>query len=366
MANSTGFSMQKVITAILLAYGCALAWVIYADVVYNNQVAIEDFAFSSLYGISLALSAIAAALLYDKNVKSLALRKCKWKYIGLGIGIAVFAIFIPFLLNLLAKVTGLQTEPKFDMELLIGGLPIVLILALAEEVMWRGILYSELSKKYNFAKTSIIIGLLWALWHYPVIIHTKFIYADRPLWFVLPAFTAMVVSGSFVYNYLRRISGSIWPCVFLHAGVNYLVFGIIEPLEKAQSANAMYFMNDIGVFYVLVFVAGAFVVNRKIKAIKNRMGYPGIFDIDGSFHLTGRGIVIYGDIIEGIVNIENFISFNIGEEKIKLKIKGVDMMDRRNEKIAKIGLTFNFEDAIQEHRFATIKVEKQKAIISET
>lgn len=266
MYATTNFSIQKVITGILLAYGCAVAWVIYADLVYNNQVGIEDFAFSSFYGISLALSAIAAALLYDKNVKSLALRRCKWKYIGLGIGIAAFAIFIPFLLNLLTQVTGLQAQPKFDMQLLIGGLPVVLILALAEEVMWRGLLYSELSKKYSFAKTSIIIGLLWALWHYPVIIHTKFIYTDRPLWFVLSAFTVMVVSGSFVYNYLRRISDSIWPCVFLHAGVNYLVFGIIEPVEKAQSANAFYFMNDIGMLYVLVFVAGAFLVNRKVKA----------------------------------------------------------------------------------------------------
>ena len=89
------------------------------------------------------------------------------------------------------------------------------------------------------------------------------------------------------------------------------------------------------------------------------------FAIDGSFNLTGRGLVIYGDIVEGTINKDNFISFSNGHQEIKLKIKSVGFLDNLKEKIAKVGLTFYYDSEQQMELTQTMQVTKQTAKITE-
>lgn len=91
----------------------------------------------------------------------------------------------------------------------------------------------------------------------------------------------------------------------------------------------------------------------------------GTFEIEGSFKLTARGLVIYGDIISGTVSKDNFFAFNNGQHDMKLKIKGVDFLDKIKEKIAKIGLTFHYDNDKQMEDLQTLQVTKQTAIITE-
>ena len=44
-----------------------------------------------------------------------------------------------------------------------------LILALCEEIGWRGLFVPELAKLTSFAKTALISGMVWAAWHMPAI-----------------------------------------------------------------------------------------------------------------------------------------------------------------------------------------------------
>lgn len=91
----------------------------------------------------------------------------------------------------------------------------------------------------------------------------------------------------------------------------------------------------------------------------------GSFKIEGSFKLTDRGFVIYGDIASGTVNRGNFFTFNIGQQDIKLKIKGVDFLDKMKDKITRIGLTFNYDNREQEEDLQKSQVIKQMAIITD-
>ncbi len=95
------------------------------------------------------------------------------------------------------------------------------------------------------------------------------------------------------------------------------------------------------------------------------MGSKGAFEIEGSFKLTGRGLVIYGDIVEGTVKQDNFISFDNGQQKMKLKIKGVDFVDNIKERTAKIGLTFYWDSKQAMELTQTIQLPKQTATITE-
>lgn len=91
----------------------------------------------------------------------------------------------------------------------------------------------------------------------------------------------------------------------------------------------------------------------------------GTFEIEGSFKVADRGLVIYGDIISGTVSKENFFIFNNGQQDVKLKIKGVDILDKIKEKIAKICLTFHYDNDKQMEDLQTIQVTKQMATIME-
>ena len=89
------------------------------------------------------------------------------------------------------------------------------------------------------------------------------------------------------------------------------------------------------------------------------------FQIDGSFNLTGRGLVIYGDIISGTISVGNFISFDDQNQQIKLKIKSVEMMDNMTEKIAKVCFLFYYDSDAQREILETLKIEKQTIIVTE-
>lgn len=87
------------------------------------------------------------------------------------------------------------------------------------------------------------------------------------------------------------------------------------------------------------------------------------FDIEGSFKLTGHGLVIYGDILEGTIRKQDFILFDVSGTEVKLKIKDINFLDRISERIAKVGLTLHYESAENQAYLETLKVERQTAKI---
>lgn len=89
------------------------------------------------------------------------------------------------------------------------------------------------------------------------------------------------------------------------------------------------------------------------------------FNIDGSFKITGRGLVIYGDIVDGKIDRDDFISFNDGISMTKLKIAGIEFIDRiGSDKISKVGLTFFYTNDRQRMDLEVLKVTNQTAIIT--
>ena len=64
--------------------------------------------------------------------------------------------------------------------------------ALGEEIGWRGFLVPELFKTTGLTGTALFSGVVWALWHYPVLIGADY-NAGTPTWYGLTCFTVAVL-----------------------------------------------------------------------------------------------------------------------------------------------------------------------------
>lgn len=101
--------------------------------------------------------------------------------------------------------------------------------ALGEELGWRGFLLPRLSERWGFTSACLASGLVWAVWHYPVLIWADYNAGTEPALAIL-FFTCSVIGMSFILGWLRLRTDSVWPCVLLHASHNTFIQGVFDPM----------------------------------------------------------------------------------------------------------------------------------------
>ena len=136
--------------------------------------------------------------------------------------------------------------------------------ALGEEIGWRGFLTPELYKKFGFIKTSFFVGVIWAVWHYTVLILGDYNNGITPLLFQLTCFTISVIAASFIYTYFTIKSGSLFPAMILHGTHNLYIQSILTPLTKSNSYTP-WFIDEFGVVLPIVTIIFAiyFIIKGK-------------------------------------------------------------------------------------------------------
>jgi uncharacterized protein len=133
--------------------------------------------------------------------------------------------------------------------------------ALGEEIGWRGFLVPELSKVVSFPAIGFISGLMWAAYHYPVLIFANY-NAGTPIWYGLGCFTVMVVADSFILAWLVLRSGSLWPAAIFHASHNLFIQSICTPLTR-DTGPTKYIIDEFGIGLVITITIGAIMVWRQ-------------------------------------------------------------------------------------------------------
>jgi membrane protease YdiL (CAAX protease family) len=90
-----------------------------------------------------------------------------------------------------------------------------LVVAIAEEVGWRGYALPRLRAHFGAVAGSAILGLVWLVWHVPM-----FLGQGVPLSLMVPM-TLMFVGGSLMFTWLdARTSGSLFIAVLAHLGLH--------------------------------------------------------------------------------------------------------------------------------------------------
>ena len=134
--------------------------------------------------------------------------------------------------------------------------------ALGEEIGWRGFLVPELARDFSFTTTALISGIVWSVWHYPVLIWGDY-NAGTPTWYGLTCFTIMVISISFIFAWMRLKSGSLWTGAMLHASHNLFVQAIFTPLTRNTGKTAWYIDEFGAVLPAVVIVFAVYFWNRR-------------------------------------------------------------------------------------------------------
>ena len=136
--------------------------------------------------------------------------------------------------------------------------------ALGEELGWRGFLFPRLQERFGFHGACLISGGLWAVWHYPSLLWADY-NAGTNIIFALVCFTVSIVAMGYIMGYLRTCSGSLWPCVVLHAAHNTFVQVIFDPLT-ARAGWAKYITTEFGAGLAVAIVLSALLIVSRARS----------------------------------------------------------------------------------------------------
>jgi membrane protease YdiL (CAAX protease family) len=100
---------------------------------------------------------------------------------------------------------------------LFSGITISAIAGFGEELGWRGFLQNEFSG-LSFLKSSLIIGVIWGIWHAPLILQGHN-YPQHPVIGVFMMIVWCVLFAS-IFSYVRIKSGSVIAAAIIHGTLN--------------------------------------------------------------------------------------------------------------------------------------------------
>lgn len=235
-----------------------------------------------------AVSAIVTKLIYQRNIRGLGWKWGKTRYqllslvLPFAIGLVSFGLvwilgfggfsseaYIAGAQAGIAESFGLNISSVVVVYLILillngtAGLLLPGIFAFGEELGWRGFLVPELNKHVNFTQTSLISGVIFAVYHYPLLIGLMAPKLDVSAWPLL--ITSMIggVGLSFIMAWLRLKSGSVWTAVIFHAALNAHNQGFFENMTTETSSLTHYISGEYGLMFGLVTAVVAYFFWRK-------------------------------------------------------------------------------------------------------
>jgi CAAX protease family protein len=233
-----------------------------------------------------ALAAIIASVITRRSLKAIGWWPGKPKWLAAGWALPVFYSFVAYGFVWITGLGGFP-NPRFlerapmAMNLAPGHSPAYIIIAafffisiyllipsmisaLGEEIGWRGFLVPELNNLVGFRGAAVISGVIWGTWHLPAIF-SGYGAQGTPKAYQMACFSAMVISSAVIMAWLRMRSGSVWPCVIMHASHNAVIQLFFNAIT-ADTGRTAYFIGEFGIALVIPQAALAWYFLKKPAA----------------------------------------------------------------------------------------------------
>ena len=218
------------------------------------------------------------------GLRSLLSRVVRWRVAPIWYAVALLGPLAITLAAMVLEVAVLGVQPP-SLGVLIGELPstvltilvngvyMLIFVTLGEEVGWRGYALPALQARYSALLASLILGVVWALWHLPVFFNPDTSYSNLPFFLFLPFIVLVAVLITWLFN---STGGSVLMAMLFHAVLNTAdelwkvlpEYSVRPPTAaEAAAANAHYYIMlsiVLGVAaVVVVLVYGATNLSRR-------------------------------------------------------------------------------------------------------
>jgi uncharacterized protein len=213
------------VTFFILAFG--LTWVVWVPQAAGAPLDTVGMAWTWAPAIAALL---AAALTGGRAaVSELGSRLVRWRvgwqwYLVVILGPAVFSLAVAGVYVLLGG-SWADAAPPALLEGPLVLLPLFLVIltltdGLGEELAWRGFALPRLLTRHNALVASLILGLIWALWHLPLVWTEGNAMYHQPVWLLLVDIPAKSVLFTWVFLHTR---GSVLLAMLFHGATNLFI-----------------------------------------------------------------------------------------------------------------------------------------------
>jgi len=276
-------SIRKIITFLVLTFGLSI--IFYSIIIKTGSIQTGGGIFTLALMWMPGISGMLTQLIFEKSLKGMGWKFGKAKYL-------LLAYLIPVIYSLVVYgitwITGLGGVPNpafitdiqkgfnvsgsattlyvilYLLEMSTLGVVMGLLSGAGEEIGWRGLFVPELAKVTTFGKTTLISGLVWTIWHMPLILFADYSIPGVPKWYSVLMFTLMVLGINTVFSWLCLKSKSWWPAAIMHASHNLFVQSIFTPLT-VQHKITPFIIDEFGVGLALAGIVLAVIFLRKGK-----------------------------------------------------------------------------------------------------
>jgi membrane protease YdiL (CAAX protease family) len=94
-----------------------------------------------------------------------------------------------------------------------------------EEPGWRGYALPTLQETFNANKSSIILGVIWSIWHYPYLIYlylTQLNFGAYLSVLSIVGFTASTIGVTIIYTWIYNNTNSVFIVILFHGLLNFI------------------------------------------------------------------------------------------------------------------------------------------------
>lgn len=222
--------------------------------------------------LSVGAAAIATCLIRNRSLATLGWKWGSWKVQWQSYLIPLFITFVAYVIIWSIGLAELDTsgfisdkKQSYNLQgwsdfslfvfhfffIAIIGFIMAIPSILGEEIAWRGFLVPELSKVTSFTGVALISGLLWSVFHWPIIFLGLYGNNDVSIYYQLFFFTLFITASGTIMAYYRLKTGSVWTAVMYHGTLNIFLQKLFAPIT-ISGTNSSYYVDEFGAVLALV------------------------------------------------------------------------------------------------------------------
>lgn len=242
-----------------------------SSIFYYLIIAHEILNFSYALMWCPGIAAIIVSQIYHRGENAMNFRKCRVEYTLAGIWLPLVYSAISYGIYLLIYgkevTTGNMALTFLQMPgMLLLYLAIFFVTAMGEEIGWRGYLVPKLNELFGFHKGAFISGVVWALWHLPIIA-TGYV-SNIPIWYQVPIYVLQCIAMSYPLFYLSLKSRSVWPAIFLHFVHNFVIQLLLD--QSIGGEIRPYLVGETGIITQALIAAIAVICAWKCRRTSDK------------------------------------------------------------------------------------------------